>query len=73
MATDFRYASTTDLEMYYPAYSQYDSKRQIFGWTTTGTSNLYIARNPGLVTLLFSDGEDLGDAEANSGVVDVNG
>ena len=73
MATDFKYASQSDLEMYYPAYSQYDSKRQIFGWATTGTSNLYIARNPGLVTLLFSDGEDLGDAEANSGVVDVNG
>ena len=73
MATDFRYANTTDLEMYYPAYSQFDAKRQIFGWTTTGTSNLYIARNSGLVTLLFADGEDLGDPEANSGVVDVNG
>ena len=73
MATDFKYAAQTDLEMYYPAYSQFDSKHQIFGWTTTGTSNLYIARNSGLVTLLFADGEDLGDPEANSGVVDVNG
>ena len=73
MATDFRYASTTDLEMYYPSYSQFDAKRQVFGWATTGTSNLYIARNSGLVSLLFADGEDLGDPEANSGVVDVNG
>ena len=73
MATNFRYASTTDLEMYYPAYSQFDTKRQVFGWATTGTSNLYIARNSGLVSLLFADGEDLGDPEANSGVVDVNG
>jgi len=73
MATDFKYASQSDLEMYYPAYSQFDAKRQVFGWTTTGTSNLYIARNSGLVTLLFADGEDLGDPEANSGVVNVNG
>ena len=67
MATDFKYASQSDLEMYYPSYSQFDAKRQIFGWTTTGTSNLYIARNSGLVTILFADGEDLGDPEANSG------
>ena len=73
MATDFKYAAQTDLEMYYPAFSQFDSKSQVFGWTTTGTSNLYIARNSGLVTLLFADGEDLGDAEANSGVVNANG
>ena len=73
MATDFKYASQSDLEMYYPAYSQFDAKRQIFGWATTGTSNLYIARDSGLVTQLFADGEDLGDAEANSGVVNVNG
>ena len=73
MATDFRYASQSDLEMYYPAYSQYDAKRQVFGWTTTGTSNLYLARDSGLVTQLFADGEDLGDAEANSGVVNANG
>ena len=73
MATDFKYAAQTDLEMYYPSFSQFDSKRQIFGWTTTGTSNLYIARNSGLVTILFADGEDLGDPEANSGVVNANG
>ena len=73
MATDFRYASQSDLEMYFGGYQSFDSKRQVFGWTTTGTSNLYIARNSGLVTLLFADGEDLGDPEANSGVVNVNG
>ncbi|MAH45225.1 hypothetical protein CMI37_05315 [Candidatus Pacearchaeota archaeon] len=73
MATDFRYANQSDLEMYYPSYSQFDTKHQVFGWITTGTSNLYLARNTGLVTLLFADGEDLGDAEANSGVVNVNG
>ena len=73
MATDFKYAAQTDLEMYYPNFSSYDAKRQILGWETTGTSNLYLARNSGLVTQLFVNGEDLGDAEANSGVVNVNG
>ena len=73
MATDFKYASQSDLEMYYPNFSSYDAKRQILGWETTGTSNLYLARNSGLVTQLFVNGEDLGDAEANSGVVNVNG
>ena len=58
MATDFRYASQTDLEMYYPSFSNFDAKRQIYGWETTGTSNLYLARNSGLVTILFADGED---------------
>ena len=73
MATDFKYAGQSDLEMYYPNFSSYDAKRQILGWETTGTSNLYLARNSGLVTQLFVNGEDLGDAEANSGVVNVNG
>ena len=73
MATDFKYAGQSDLEMYYPNFSSYDAKRQILGWETTGTSNLYLARNSGLVTQLFVNGEDLGDAEANSGVVNANG
>ena len=67
------YASSSDLRDIYPSIDKYDTKRQIIGWTTTGTSNLYLARNTGLVNQLFADGEDLGDAEANSGVVDVNG
>ena len=72
MATDFRYANQSDLEMYYPAYSQFDTKHQVFGWVVhSGT--LYRADNCGLITQLFVDGQDLGDAEANSGVVDVNG
>ena len=45
MATDFKYAAQTDLEMYYPSFSNFDAKRQIYGWETTGTSNLYLARN----------------------------
>ena len=67
------YASTSDLRDVYPNIDKYDVKTQILGWTTTGTPNLYLARNTGLINQLFADGEDLGDAEANSGVVNVNG
>ena len=56
MATDFKYAAQTDLEMYYPAYSQFDSKHQVFGWTTTGVSNFYKSYNTGLISVLFFDG-----------------
>ena len=56
MATDFKYAAQSDLEMYYPAYSQYDAKRQVFGWVTTGVSNFYKAYNTGLISVLFFDG-----------------
>ena len=71
MATDFKYASQSDLEMYYPAYSQYDAKRQIFGWAVL-SSNKYVADNTGLVTKLFMDGEDLSAAQGSSGAVDGN-
>ena len=68
-------ADCTDRELkdIYPHIDDFDNKVPIYGWEETGTSDLYLARNSGLVTQLFADGEDLGDAEANSGVVDVNG
>ena len=72
MATDFRYASQSDLEHYWNAYSDFDSKTQIYGWVVHSGS-LYRADDCGLITQLFVDGQDLGDAEANSGVVNVNG
>ena len=56
MATDFKYAAQSDLEMYYPNASQYDAKRQILGWETTDTTNQYQANNTGLITQLYFDG-----------------
>ncbi len=75
MATsNIQYCTHRDIKDTYPAINDSgDAKRPIYGWETTGTSNLYLARDAGLVTQLFADGEDLGDAEANSGVVDTNG
>jgi len=59
MATDFKYAAQTDLEMYYPNFSSYDSKRQILGWTTETYNSVehYVAYNSGLMTQLFIDGK----------------
>ncbi len=71
MATDFKYAAQTDLEMYYPNYSSYDAKRQILGWTTL-SSNKYIADNTGLITQLFMDGADLGAAQSDAASVNSN-
>ena len=73
MATIPTYISESDLRDVYPNIDKYDTKRPVYGWVTTGTPNLYLARNSGLVNQLFVDCEDLGDAEANSGVVNVNG
>lgn len=67
------YATESDLRDIYPNIDKYDTKKPVYGWETTGTPNLYLARNSGLVNQLFADGEDLGDAEANSGVVNANG
>jgi len=72
MPSDFKYANQTDLEMYYPAFSQFDTKKQITGWVVhSGT--LFRADNVGLVTQFFVNGYDEGDPEANSGVLNVNG
>ena len=67
------YCEDRDLLDLYPHLPSTDLKVRLYNFQTTGTSNLYLARNTGLVTLLFADGEDLGDPEANSGVVNANG
>ena len=71
MATDFKYAAQTDLEMYYPNFSSYDAKRQILGWSLL-SSNKYIADNTGLITQLFMDGADLGSAQSDASSVNSN-
>jgi len=70
--TTFRYASHRDLKDIFPEVDRYDTKRVLRDWVVHSGS-LYRADNCGLITLLFADGQDLGDAEANSGVVDANG
>ena len=69
MASDFKYASQSDLEMYFNEYHNFDSKHQVFGWTEH-SSSLYKAGNTGLATRLFVNGIELSDAESSSGAVD---
>ena len=73
VTSTIEYCTDREVQDVFPNLSGFDLKQRIINWATTGTSNLYLARNSGLVTVLFADGEDLGDAEANSGVVDANG
>jgi len=66
------YCTERDLKDIYPSIDEFDTKTPIYGWVVHSGS-LYRADNSGLVTQLFANGQDLGSAEANSGVVDANG
>ena len=66
------YATERELKDVFPEVDNFDTKTPIYGWVVH-SSSLYRADNCGLITQLFVDGQDLGSAEANSGVVDVNG
>jgi len=70
MATDFRYASQTDLSHYYPSYTNYKTRRQLFGWSTT--SNLHQAHGVGLVNVLFVNGDEV-TASENTDEPNANG
>jgi hypothetical protein len=74
MATNFKYASVSDLQKYYNKVVDYDNKRQIFNWVQEstlddfgGTSNVnvWFAANTGLVTQLYQDGRELTSLSAN--------
>ena len=71
MATDFTYASITDLTKYFNRINDFDDKRQIFPTLTSG--NLHLFRNCGYVDTLFVNGEELAAAQSTSGAVDSNG
>ena len=73
VSSTISYCEDRDLLDVFPHLASTDLKVRLYNFQTTGTSNLYLARNTGLVSQLYADGEDLGDAEANSGVVDANG
>ena len=71
MASNFKYASISDLTKYFNRVSDFDSKRQIFPTLTSG--NLHLFRDSGYVTQLFVNGEELAAAQSPSGAVDSNG
>ena len=71
MATIPTYISESDLRDVYPNVDKFDTKSPVYGWVVHSGA-LYRADNCGLINQLFADGKDLGAAEANSGVVNVN-
>ena len=71
MATNFRYASVSDLTKYFNRVNDFDSKVQIFPTLTSG--NLHLFRDSGYVSQLFVNGEELATAQSTSGAVDSNG
>ena len=57
MATDFKYASQSDLNRYVgEIVADADSKRQVYNWETTATSHFYKSYNTGFISVLFFDG-----------------
>lgn len=72
MAVAPQYCTDRDLKDVFPHIDDYDTKVPIYGWVVHDGS-LYRADNCGLITQLFVDGQDLGDPEANSGVLNANG
>ena len=71
MATNFKYASQSDITKYFNRVSDFDSKFQIFPTLTSG--NLHLFRNSGYTDTLFVNGEELAAAQSTSGAVDSNG
>ena len=65
--TSLQYATHAELKELVPYISSVgDSKIPIYNWSATGTgSTQYSAKNSGLVTQLYANGEELGDKKTN--------
>jgi hypothetical protein len=72
MATAPIYCTHKELKRVFPQLDEFDTKVQVFGWTTV-SSNKYASHNSGLVTQLFVDGEDLGAAQSAHTDLNVEG
>ena len=71
MASNFKYASITDLTKYFNRVNDFDSKVQIYPTLTSG--NLHLFRDSGYVSQLFVNGEELAAAQSTSNDVNTNG
>ena len=72
MASNFKYASLSDLTKYFNRVSDFDNKRQLFGFTLQESgegyaSSPYLNPNSGLVNNLYKDGNDLGSGKQTIG------
>ena len=72
VTSSIAYCSERDLFDVYPQIKTSDTKTRLFNWQATGVSNRYKSPNSGLVTQLFSSGNDLGSAESSASNVSSN-
>ena len=73
MATAPIYCTHKELKRVYPQIDAFDTKTPIYGWVEVTGSTQYAAKNSGLVTQLFADGEELGDKQTNIDAVNASG
>ena len=71
MASDFRYASQSDLKNYFNRFGDYSQKVQIFPTLTSGSVHLF--RDCGYVDTFFINGEEQAAAQSVGADVDTNG
>ena len=71
MASNFKYASISDLTKYFNRVNDFDNKVQIFPTLTSGSLHLF--RDSGYVSQLFVNSEELAAAQSTSNDVDSNG
>ena len=64
MATNFKYASQSDLQNYFNRFGDFDQKVQLYNPVTV--SNLHQFHICGLVQVLFINGNEVTDAEEGS-------
>tara|TARA_Y100000593_G_scaffold93672_1_gene189437 strand:- start:1323 stop:2342 length:1020 start_codon:yes stop_codon:yes gene_type:complete len=72
VTSTIEYCNDRDVQDVFPNLSGFDLKRRIINWETSSTTNLYLVRNSGLVTQLFANGKDLGNAESGSASVNAD-
>ena len=72
VTSTIEYCTDREVKDVFPNLSGFDLKTRVINWETTSTSNLYLVRNSGLVTQLFANGKDLGNAQSSSGSVNAN-
>lgn len=66
------YATNRDLKDVFPDIDSFDTKTTLYGWVVHSGSR-YKAENCGLVTQLFANGENLGNAQSSASNVTSNG
>ena len=71
MATNFKYASESDLKGYFYQYGDFDTKIQIFPTETSGSNHFF--RDSGLVENFFVNGSEQASAQTDFDNVNGNG